>query len=313
MSAPKTKTCIIGGGGFIGQALSALLLEKGREVVIISTSDPINPDPRISHIKGDYGDKDILSQLADVDEIVLLAYSSVPRTSFDDPLADVTSNLPRVLEFLKTTSSFDLQKIVIVSTGGACYGKTKNVAVTEDHPTNPISPYGITKLAIEKYCLMYHELHGLPVVIVRPGNAYGAGQKPFTGQGFIATAIGSILEKKPMTLYGENGTVRDYTYISDIAEGLWSALEKGTVSSVYNLGSGVGTNNLDILRKLETLAISVGKEPMVTIEPARSFDVPFNVLDSTRLSNDTGWKPSISFDEGLEKTWQWFLQEYGLS
>ena len=102
-----------------------------------------------------------------------------------------------------------MQKLVLVSSGGTVYGNPSTVPVAEDHPTTPISPYGITKLAIEKYAAMYRLTAGLPVVCVRPGNAYGEGQRPFSGQGFIATAMASVIQGKEVVLFGERGTVRD--------------------------------------------------------------------------------------------------------
>ena len=178
--------------------------------------------------------------------------------------------------------------------------------INEEHATNPISPYGITKLAIEKYAQMFHKTNNLPVVCVRPGNAYGETQKPFIGQGFVATAIASILAGKELKLYGKSGTVRDYIYVNDIARGIVAALIHGRPGDTYNIGSGEGRNNKDILEALEPLARTKGIEIKLNTLPLRKYDVPINVLDSSKLSLHTGWKTQVYFDEGIRKTWDWF-------
>ncbi len=308
---------VVGGGGFIGRPLVELLKKSGRKVSVLEIAQPRQPvsarqlASRVDYIIADYGDEKALKKiLRGIDEIVLLAYSSVPKTSFDDPLSDINQNLPRALSHFKVASTFPLKKLVIVSSGGAVYGDAIQLPIDETHPTNPISPYGITKLAIEKYALMFWRMHNLPVVILRPGNAYGEGQRPYTGQGFVSTAIASILSGKTIEIYEENGgkqgRVRDYIYVTDIAEGILSALDSGTLGAVYNVGTGVGTTNRQVLEALEDLAKTARKEIKVKMLPARSFDVTANVLDSTKLKHDTKWQAHIGLEEGLSKTWEWF-------
>lgn len=126
-----------------------------------------------------------------------LAYSTVPQTSFSDPMFDLQSNLPRVVALMEELKHHTkLRRFMVVSSGGTVYGHATQLPISEYAQTEPVSPYGITKLTIERYALMYHRLHDLPVVLVRPANAYGLGQQAFKGQGFIATAIGSILQGK---------------------------------------------------------------------------------------------------------------------
>lgn len=301
--------CLIGGNGLIGSALGENLVADGHKVSVLGRHEPTNPNPNIHYVTGDYGDPQALKCLKGIDEVVLLAYSSVPGTSFQDPLADVTNNLPRVLEFLKAATEYELKKVVLISSGGACYGKTEHTPISETHTTDPISPYGISKLAIEKYGLMYRELYGLPVVIVRPGNAYGPGQKPFTGQGFVATAIGSVLNDEPIKVFGPSGTVRDYLYITDMAAGIKAVMEHGTLGSIYNLGSGIGTSTLEMTEQLRRIS---GKDIVLELEPARSFDVPFIVLNSEKITAETGWKPTVSLDEGLRITLDWQVSTQAL-
>jgi UDP-glucose 4-epimerase len=144
----------------------------------------------------------------------------------------------------------------------------------------------------------------LPVVIVRPANAYGLGQKPFTGQGFMATAMGHILKKQELIIFGENGTVRDYIHVKDVAAGIVAALNRGVSGEVYNVGSSIGRNNMDIVRAIEPLATADGYNVKVNIQPARRFDVLANVLDSTKLTRTTGWVAKVPLTDGLSEMWK---------
>jgi UDP-glucose 4-epimerase len=188
------------------------------------------------------------------------------------------------------------------------YGNAVRLPVTEDHPTNPISPYGITKLAVEKYALMYWKADALPVVCVRPANAYGEGQRPFIGQGFVATAIASILKGREVSIYGESGTVRDYIHVQDVSSGIIAAMENGVPGSCYNVGTGVGRSNRDVLNVLFKLAQANKLNPVLKVMPPRQFDVAANVLSSAKLFADTGWQAEIAFEEGIERTWDWFCR-----
>jgi UDP-glucose 4-epimerase len=151
--------------------------------------------------------------------------------------------------------------------------------------------------------------HGLKFVCVRPANAFGVGQRPFVGQGFISTAIASAMHAQPVKIFGQKGTIRDYLYVSDLAAGIVSALEKGHLSETYNLGSGVGFSNLDIIKVLTPLLNVIGYQVKVEHLAERTFDVKANVLDSTKLQKHTGWKPQIEFVDGLLRTCDW-LKKY---
>jgi UDP-glucose 4-epimerase len=305
--------CIIGGAGFIGSHVVQLLVSRGSQITVIGrNSKPSRILPEgVRYIAGDYGNKNLLIEaLSGVDEVIHLAYTSVPKTSFEDPVQDILDNLPETVSFFEVANNLGIEKIVLVSSGGTVYGKANKLPIEEDHPTNPISPYGISKLASEKYAMMFNELKALPVVCVRPGNAFGEGQRPYVGQGFIATAIVSILLQREVIIFGEYGTVRDYIYVSDVANGIIAASERGKPGSYYNIGSGVGRNNKEILDAIFPFAKSIGFEPRVKIMPSRQFDVPVNVLDSTKLTNETDWQALVSFEDGIRKTWNWLLQEY---
>jgi UDP-glucose 4-epimerase len=302
--------CVIGGTGFIGSHVVDLLCSSAREITVVGrNSHPSRPLPRgVRYVSGDYGDKNLLLDvLRGRDEVIDLAYSTVPKTSFEDPVRDILSHLPASVTLFEVASTLDIKKLVFVSSGGTVYGKATKVPIDESHATNPISPYGITKLAIEKYALMFNDLKKLPVVCVRPGNAFGEGQRPFVEQGFVATAIASILRNRPIALFGETGTVRDYVYVTDVARGIVAALDNAPPGFCYNIGSGIGRSNSEVLDAIRTLAEPAGFEPQVAVYAPRSFDVPVNILDSSKLSRETGWRVSVPFEEGIGRAWAWFL------
>jgi UDP-glucose 4-epimerase len=305
------KCLVIGGAGFLGSSLTRLLVETGREVHVLGRHPkPLRELPRqVTYITGDVNDRILLSKhLKNTSEVIDLAYSTVPKTSFDDPLNDILSNLPCGVALLQEAAqSKTLKKLVIVSSGGTVYGRANSVPIAETHPTNPISPYGITKLTLEKYAGMFTLNFGLPVVIARPANAYGEEQAAFTGQGFIGTAIQSILQRKTVDIFGELGTIRDYVHISDIAQGIIAILEHGNSGDAYNIGSGIGRNNMEVLDLLRPFAMQSGLGIEFNILPERTFDVPANILDSQKLQSISGWHPEILFEDGLQRTWNSFF------
>ncbi|MES2209895.1 MAG: NAD-dependent epimerase/dehydratase family protein [Chloroflexota bacterium] len=313
MSDKHTSICVIGGAGFIGTYVTRLLDQLGRSVTVLGRHDRsrVAVPNGVRYLAGDYGDPAALqSALRGNDAVVDLAYSTVPQTSFDDPVFDIVSNLPPSVRLLQEAARAGIRKVVMASSGGTVYGIATLLPIGEDHPTNPISPYGITKLTIEKYAGMFGLTSGLPIVIVRPGNAYGEGQRAFSGQGFVATAIHSVIHGMAVPVYGPFGTIRDYVHVSDIARGIVAALDHGQAGEIYNIGSGEGSSNLDVLALIEPLAKSSGYDVRTTTLPARTFDVPANVLDSRKLTAVSGWLPAIELAEGIGRAWR-FAQDTG--
>ncbi len=302
------KSLVIGGGGFIGSHLSKeLITNQNRSVIAVgrSSSPKFTLPNEVIYKQGDAGDIDFIGPLLDeCDEVIDLAYATVPKTSFEDPVHDVIANLPASVTLLRESSKRKISRLILISSGGTVYGNSSYLPIDESHPTTPISPYGITKLSLEKYALMFHQIENLPVIIVRPSNPYGPKQSGSIGQGFIGAAIAAILNKQPVVMYGDNGTVRDYIYIDDLVSGLVAALECGNSGEIYNISTGIGFNNREIIDLIKNeLAMPNGYPVSANIQPSRSFDVAINVLSSARLTYVSGWRPKIDFKAGLKKTW----------
>ena len=237
-------------------------------------------------------------------DVVDLAYATVPKTSFEDPLFDISSNLQPSVTLLQQASRAGIHRLVIVSSGGAVYGPAETLPISERHRTMPVRPYGITKLAVDCYAMMYHHTCGLPVTIVRPGNAYGEDQPSASGQGFIRAAIDAILNGDEINVYGERGTVRDYVHVADVASGIACGLSSGRPGVVYNIGTGIGTSNLDIISLLRPLAQDAGFDVRFQTQAPRSYDVEENVLDASLLAAHCGWAPTVSLKDGVEQMWK---------
>ena len=305
MSSPSV--LVIGGNGFMGRKLLPCLHGRASRITALGRSPVLAKEavPGVAYVRGDFGDTDVLMPLLDRHDIIVhLAYATVPNTSFDDPLADLLQNLPPVVG-LFTEIAARKKKLLLVSSGGTVYGEGLTLPITEDQPPRPISPYGVTKLTLENYAHLYAVTHGLQFVSVRPSNAYGPGQRPFVGQGFIATAMASAMRGQPVRIFGDRGAIRDYIYITDLTEGIAQLLTQGELSQAYNVGSRQGRSNMDVIEAMTPMLRESGHALQVEHLPERPFDVKANVLDARKIQALTGWKPEISFEQGLRLTYAW--------
>jgi UDP-glucose 4-epimerase len=299
--------CLVGGAGFIGRSLVRQLADSGRQVRVLDRApQPARPlDPRAQFVQCNAQDpRGLAAALAGATELVDLSYAAPARATFSDPVAELLANVPVSVAVMQAVLSLNLRRYVYVSSGGTVYGEQTAQPITEAAVPAPVSPYGITKLTIERYALLQHHHHRLPAVLVRPGNAYGPGQEPFTGQGFIATAVGSVLARKPITVFGARGTVRDYIHVDDVAGAIVAALDHGLPGSVYNVGTGVGMDNMDILDLIRREAEPAGFEVRCEFAPARPADVSANVLDASALQRQSNWRASIACADGVREVWR---------
>jgi UDP-glucose 4-epimerase len=300
------KALLIGGCGFIGYHLARKLVASGRSVTVLGRNEPSdeNKVDGAIYIVGNFADVALMTKLVDEhQEVVHLAYATVPNTSFENPLADLEQNLHPAVQLFEMVARKGA-RLMLVSSGGTVYGEAQSRLIAEDHPTQPISPYGVTKLTLEKYAFLYAITKSLDVVCVRPSNPYGEGQKPFSGQGFISTAMAVAMQGKPITIYGEQGTVRDYIYIGDVVDAMVTVLESGERNETYNIGSGVGRSNLEVVQSMTPLLAESGFDIHVSDAPSRPFDVQCNILDCRKLRK-LGWEPYTEFAVGLKRVFTW--------
>lgn len=311
MANHKGNCCVLGGSGFIGKALVAQLCRSGRSVQVVGRGPaPKNIPTGATYVNANLDDPTSLRGLfASVTEVIDLVYGTVPKTSFEDPYADIQNNLPATLYLMEELARSNVERFIYVSSGGTIYGEASSLPINEQHPTQPISPYGVSKLASERYVDIYRICRDVPSIIVRPGNAYGEHQAGNIGQGFIATAIWCCLRQQPVSIYGERGSIRDYIHVYDIATALMALLDKGLIGETYNIGTGIGTDNQQIIDFVASMAERSGVvAPQVEINPRRLFDVKVNILDTSKIESITGWQPSINLREGIERCWNYMLK-----
>jgi len=214
----------------------------------------------------------------------------------------VRSNLIDTLQLLESCVEAGVRKVVFASSGGTVYGQPQTMPIAEDHPTIPITSYGIVKLAVEKYLGLFDYLHGLDYTVLRISNPYGPYQNPGGQQGAVPVFLYRLRTGQPVTIWGDGSVVRDYLYISDLVEALKLAAETDTKKKVFNVGSGLGTT----LNELVAIIAEVtGERPEVEYVAGRALDVPANVLDVARVREELGWSATVGLAEGIEHTWRW--------
>lgn len=302
------KALVIGGNGFIGTNLVDELLAAGHSVRVFDRypSRYRQPDARVEYVAGDFANHgEVDEAVRGMDWIYHLAYTTLPQSSNDDPMYDVRSNVVDTLQLLQGCVASGVKKVIFISSGGTIYGVPQTSPIKEEHPTEPICSYGISKLTIEKYLNLFHHLHGLEFVVARISNPYGEGQNPNSKQGAVGVFLGNVAQGKPITIWGDGEVVRDYLYIRDAAQALVLAAEyqpKADQPRVFNIGSGTGYTLNDIVAQIKEV-VDVPVEVQYT--PARALDVPANVLDITRAKTHLCWQPKVELKEGLKQTWGW--------
>lgn len=304
----KQKILVLGGCGFIGSHVVDVLVERGFGVRVLDRQSEAlrSPLPGVEYQRGDFSDAALLSEaLIGVDAVIHLVSSTVPSTSNISPVADIQGNLINTVNLLASMRALGVRNIVYLSSGGTVYGIPKRDPIPEDHPTDPISSYGIVKLAIEKYLQMESYLHGLRHCILRVSNPYGPRQGHGGVQGVIGTYLWRIARSQPIEIWGDGTVVRDFLHVRDVADLAVTAVDSD-VTGVFNAGSGEGTSILEIVDHIG----SVLGEPLSPVfKPGRNFDVPRAVLDISRTRHTLNWGPKISLAEGIQETWQWIEQQ----
>lgn len=310
----KQRFLVIGGAGFIGSHLCDALLAEGHAVRVfdrigVPRYRNFSTNEAIEWVEGDCtSSADIEHAVVGCEIVFHLVSTTLPKSSNDDPIYDVESNVVGTLRLLEAAKRAGVEKVVFVSSGGTVYGIPRTVPIDESHPTDPVSSYGIGKLAIEKYLHLYYVLHGLEYTVLRVANPYGERQRAIASQGAVAVFMHRALHGESIEIWGDGSVVRDYIHVSDVVDALLKAARHHGDYRVFNVGSGEGKSLNDILDAMETLL----QRPVVRNYLAgRTFDVPANVLDIERARLHLGWSPQVAFDDGLAHTMQWLADRQG--
>jgi UDP-glucose 4-epimerase len=299
---------VLGGAGFIGSHLAEALAEEGHRVKLFDRPH-LDRLPLLARqhgfevFTGDFLNPQALAPALRGSEVVFhLVSTTLPKTSNDNPLYDVESNVLGSLRLLALCREHGVRKLVFVSSGGTVYGLPRKVPVDEGHPTEPICSYGIHKLAVEKYLHLAHRLHGLDYCILRPANLYGPRQRLDIAQGAVAVFLDRALRDQPIQIWGDGSVVRDYVYVGDAVDAILKAARFQGEPRIFNIGSGVGASLNQLVAEIGKL---LGRPVRVEHTEARALDVPVSVLDCTLARRHLGWSARTSLGEGLRRTCEW--------
>lgn len=302
------KCLILGGGGFLGSHLCDALLSQGHFVRILDRPNlsrfrSIDNEGHLEWLEGDFINQDCVSRaVAGCDVVYHLVSTTLPRSSNENPVYDVETNVVGTLHMLDAARKNGVRKIIFVSSGGTVYGVPQAVPVKESHPTEPICSYGIGKLAIEKYLNLFNRLYGIDYCVLRLANPFGERQRIAAEQGAVAVFLDKALRNEEITIWGDGSVVRDYFYVGDAVTAMTKAIAYTGPSGLFNIGSGAGQSVNQILDAIETL---LGTPVKRTYLPARGFDVPINVLDISKAAEFLDWRPKTTFADGLSRTARW--------
>ena len=313
-AADTPKRCLVLGGlGFIGSHLVDALLDRGYAVRcfdrphVALLSAPHLTNPAFELYEGDFSSEaDLANALESCDICYHLVSTTLPKSSNADPAFDVESNLLGTVRLLTHAVKSGLKKIIFVSSGGTVYGVPTQVPILETHSNDPVCSYGITKLAIEKYLGLFHELHGLDYTVLRLANPFGERQRTHASQGAVAVFLGRVLRGEPVEIWGDGSVVRDYIHIADVVEALLISLEQTSGEHVFNVGAGRGKSLNEVLDTIEKVTGRVANRQYL---PGRAFDVPVSVLSVERAKQVLGWVPKIDFEHGLRRFSNWMLED----
>lgn len=306
------KYVVFGGAGFIGSAICDLLLKEGHSLRIFErvgvTAYRIFKDfENVEWVNGDIlNTQDVNAAIKNMDGVIHLVSTTLPKSSNEDPIYDVQTNIIASLNILNAMRQLNVNRIVFISSGGTVYGNPIHLPITENHQTEPNISYGITKLTIEKYLLMYEKLYGIKSIILRVANPYGERQKIETAQGAVGIFLTKTHQGLPIEIWGDGSVERDYIHVSDVANAFSCALKYAGKCSIFNIGCGLGVS---INSLLDTIEKVTSQKTQRIYKDARVIDVPVNYLDNQLAKKELGWFPKLDLEEGLRLTSDWIYSE----
>ena len=299
---------VTGGAGFIASHVVDRLIAGGEEVAVVdnlSSGRRENVNPQAAFYQIDIRDRDALARVFEEFRPQVVNHHAAQidvRKSVADPVFDADCNVLGSLNVILESVRTGVKHFIYASTGGAIYGEPERTPADEDHPVSPLAPYGISKHTVEHYLRMYHANEGLRYVALRYANIYGPRQDPQGEAGVMAIFIGRMLAGKRPIIFGDGTATRDYVYVEDAAAANEAALRVQKVG-VYNVGTAVETTVLEIVQGLNGV---LGTDLDPEFAPPRPGEVQRIALDARLAQRELGWRPTVSFDEGLRLTADWF-------
>ena len=306
------KVLVTGGAGFIGSHLMRKLLAEGAEAVALdnlSFGRRENLLPEMELVEADVlGDElDQVVAADHFDAIVHLAGQTLVGTSIEDPATDAEQNILATIRVLEAARKNGVSRVIFSSTA-ASYGDVleSELPIKEAHKLSPMSFYGLSKVTVEQYLELYHRIFGLDYVVLRFANVYGERQGDGGEGGVISIFTKSIAAGNEITIFGDGEQTRDFVYAGDIAAGIWAALHTATPNAAYNLSTQTETSLRELVNILSNIA---GRRIEPKYGPERAGDIYKSMLSNARARRGLGWKPAVSLEDGLRRTYEYFVNK----
>jgi UDP-glucose 4-epimerase len=303
------KILVTGGAGFIASHVADGMVAQGHSVTVIdnlSMGKTKNLNPKAKFVLMDIRAQE-LERLFDLERFDAVCHHAAQmdvRMSVKDPLFDADVNVKGTLNILQNCVRFGVKKVLFASTGGAIYGEQNAFPCDESHPTQPVSPYGITKLAVEKYLYYYALEYGLKYVILRYANVYGPRQNPHGEAGVVAVFTAKLLAGETPVINGDGKQTRDYVFAGDVARANLKALAYDQ-NDIFNIGTGIET---DVNRVFDLIREAAGGKAKETHGPAKPGEQKRSVISAGKAKRLLGWEPEVAFMQGIGKTVEYFRE-----
>jgi UDP-glucose 4-epimerase len=297
------KLILTGGAGFIGSHVADAYIGEGHEVHVVddfSTGRDANVNPNATVHRLDIADPKVVKLISDIKPDVLNHHAAQMdvRHSVADPAYDARVNIIGFINLLQGCLAAGVKKVIFASSGGAVYGDKEPFPASEDHPTEPLSPYGVSKRTGELYLGYYHMAFGLPYVALRYANVYGPRQSSKGEAGVVAIFIDRLLSEKSPVINGDGKQTRDYVFVGDVVAANLAALRAPFIGAV-NIGTGQET---DVVTIAQSLRARLGSTIQATHGPAKTGEQRRSCLAIGLAAQVLGWKPAVPLNQGLQRT-----------
>jgi UDP-glucose 4-epimerase len=303
---------VTGGAGFIASHVADAFLAAGHEVAILDDlssgrHENVNPRAKFHHL--DVQAPEVATVFRELRPEVLCHHAAQMdvRRSVADPVFDARVNIVGLLNLLEQGRQHGLRRVLFASTGGAIYGEQDVYPAPETHPTQPLSPYGVAKLASERYLYFYQQAYGVSFAALRYANVYGPRQNPHGEAGVVAIFSEKFLRGEEPIINGDGTQTRDYIFVDDIVRANLAALT-ASFSGMINLGTGIETDVNVLFRRVRALCDSRAPERH---GPAKPGEQRRSVIDSSLAAKVLGWRPQVELKEGLRRTVAYFRERVG--